>query len=246
MLSQSALRAVWGPACRGLMISIPLHGSGVVQVRSSVYEAVQALNSQLIRWNYRTRRADTGGFNCRPTVGGSGWSLHAYGIAIDINWLTNPYSRRLITDMPRAMVEAICAIRTNNGKQVWNWGGYWSGNKDAMHYEVVCSPRDLATGINWATVGAAKPPTKPPVNPGSPEPEPVIESEQEMNMIRCNIPGNPAHGSIYLLSGGRRIPMKTMDQANDLRWLVGICGGEYVEVTSARAWLHYMATFPEG
>lgn len=93
--------------------------------------------------------------NCRQKVSGGGYSLHAYAIALDLNWKSNLYSRKLVTDMPRGMVNAICAIRTNNGKQVWNWGGFWSGTKDAMHYEVVCSPGDLATGIRRSTVPGA-------------------------------------------------------------------------------------------
>ena len=162
--SQSQIQAWWRPRCTGPFVWVYLHGSGRVQVRASMWEAVAALNAVLVAWNYRTRSADTGGGNCRPKVSGSGWSNHAFWIAVDLNWQSNPYSRRLVTDMPAGMVRQICAIRTKNGKQVWNWGGYWSGNKDAMHFEVVCSPRDLASGVD-VTVGS--PSTKP-----SPSPSP--------------------------------------------------------------------------
>jgi hypothetical protein len=30
---------------------------------------------------------------------------------------------------------------------VFRWGGSYSKNKDAMHFEVVCSPANLATGV---------------------------------------------------------------------------------------------------
>src|SRR5690606_27368692 len=65
---------------------------------------------------------------------------------------SNPYQRQLKTDMPSGMRGAIKSIRTNNGKQVWAWGGDWSGNKDAMHWYICCTPRDLAYGINPASV----------------------------------------------------------------------------------------------
>jgi hypothetical protein len=45
------------------------------------------------------------------------------------------------------MIDDIKAIRTGNGKQVWRWGGDYRGNKDAMHFENIVSPADLATGI---------------------------------------------------------------------------------------------------
>lgn len=102
--------------------------------------------------------------NCRQKVTGTGWSNHSYGTAMDLNWQLNPYggSRH---NIPTDLAAAICRIRTNNGKQVWNWGGFWSGTRDWMHFEVVCSPKDIATGINWSTVAGnvVTPPT--PIDP---------------------------------------------------------------------------------
>lgn len=93
----------------------------------------------------------------------------AIAIAVDINWQSNPYGSRLVTDMPRNMIEDILAIRTRNGKQVWGWGGNYRRNKDAMHLELVCSPADLATGIDPASVrGGGQTPAPPP--PGPPPP----------------------------------------------------------------------------
>jgi hypothetical protein len=37
------------------------------------------------------RDNNTSAFNCRPLPGGSNWSQHAYGRAIDVNPLINPY-----------------------------------------------------------------------------------------------------------------------------------------------------------
>lgn len=117
---------------------------------------------------YATRKADTGAYNCRKITGGTGYSLHSYGIALDINWQSNPYGSRLVTDMPSAMIADIKAIRTKNGKQVWRWGGDYSGNKDAMHFEIIASPADIATGIDPKTVkgSVVTPPKKVGFRPG--------------------------------------------------------------------------------
>lgn len=168
----SQLRNLWAPRCKGPWVRISLHGAGKVTVLPAIKDAVLALNQVLKAWDYRTRAHDTGAYNCRKSANGN-WSLHAYGIAIDLNWSTNPYGKKLITDMPRGMVNDILAIRTNNGKRVWGWGGNWRGNKDAMHYEIICSPRDIATGINPRTVrgGSALPPAAPAPKP-APKPKP--------------------------------------------------------------------------
>lgn len=164
--STSTLRTWWAPACRGPWATVALNGAGKVSVRPAVVEAVKALNLVLKTYGYVTRAADTGAYNCRRITGGTGYSLHAYGIAVDINWQTNQYGRTLRTDMfkpgDHRMPYRIQDIRTNNGRQVLRWGGLYSGNKDPMHFEVVCSPADLRTGINWKTVhGYVSPPAAP-------------------------------------------------------------------------------------
>lgn len=143
----SQQRANWAPACAIDSVTVDLHGEGRVTVDRRVVPAVEALNRVLAAHGYETRRADTGAYNCRRITGGTGYSLHAYGIALDINWSTNPYGKRLVTDMPREMVDDILAITTVTGARVWEWGGDWSGNKDTMHYELDCAPADLASGI---------------------------------------------------------------------------------------------------
>lgn len=151
MLSQSQIATYWGPPCSGLRATVSLHGAGKVTVRAAIVEATKALNSCLVAWNYKTRYADTGAFVCRQKVGGGGWSNHSYATAIDINWQLNPYGGSK-HHIPNDLAAAICRIRTNNGAQVWNWGGFWTGTRDWMHFEIVCTPKDIATGINWNTV----------------------------------------------------------------------------------------------
>jgi len=57
-----------------------------------------------------------------------GLSIHSWGGAVDINWKTNPVSRKLITDFPDGFAE------TFEGAG-WNWGGRWRGTKDTMHFQ---------------------------------------------------------------------------------------------------------------
>jgi hypothetical protein len=161
MRSTAELRILWAPACTPPFARYTLHGGGVVTVDVLVVDALKALNAVLIDWDYRTRRADTGAYNCRQITGGTNYSLHSYGTAIDINWQTNPYGHHLITDMPIGMIEDIEAIETVGGVQVWRWGGRYRGNKDAMHFEVVASPAELVRGIrSTTTTPTPQPPSK--------------------------------------------------------------------------------------
>ncbi len=92
---------------------------------------------------------NTSAFNCRAVVGGSSWSRHAYGRAIDINPLVNPYVRgslvlppagepwvdRSIYDpgMLRDNDGLVTLVRSTPG---WRWGGDWSSLKDYQHLDI--------------------------------------------------------------------------------------------------------------
>jgi hypothetical protein len=198
MLTTSELRVAWAPACE-----VPLHTIELVQgvrvtCHARVGTAVQALGRVLEAHGYVVRAGDTGAYNCRPITGGSGHSLHAHGIALDINWNTNPYRRDnvLVTDMPRAMVRNILRIRTNSGAQVWGWGGRYRTVKDAMHYEIVCTPADIASGIDWATVH------QPALRPGTPHRWPLVQRgdrgpavEQLHELLGIAARGEPGYGT---------------------------------------------------
>lgn len=189
----SQLRSLFAPACSNDRTVLTLHGAGRISVRNVTVDAFRALNACLVKHKYSTRRADTGAYNCRKITGGTGYSLHAYGIAADLNWNTNPYGRKLVTDMPSAMVRDIKAIRTRNGKQVFRWGGDYSTNKDAMHYEVVCSPADLRTGINPSTVPGAVAYTPPPVQGNLVRSVPKVTRQQRAGTWRKGDQGAPVH-----------------------------------------------------
>jgi peptidoglycan hydrolase-like protein with peptidoglycan-binding domain len=174
--STSELRRLWKPACEFEKRTLTMHsGARLSGLNVKVFEAFQALDAIMRSHRYVPRANspgawETGAYNCRKITGGSNWSLHAYGIAVDINARTNPYGTRLITDMPFAMVEAIKAIRTKSGAEVFRWGGNYSSVKDAMHYEVVASPGEVERGIDWDTV-AMEPP-----NPNDPRSWPTLRS----------------------------------------------------------------------
>lgn len=159
MRTTSELRRLWAPPCQASMTVLLLHSGAKVRIASAVSEAFRALDEVMQGAGYAPRAVDTGGFNCRKITGGSSYSLHAYGIAVDYNWNSNPYrvDGKLVTDMPAKMVGAIKAIRTTGGAPVFRWGGDFKRAKDAMHFEVVASPREIASGVAWAQAEVREP-----------------------------------------------------------------------------------------
>ena len=98
--------------------------------------------------DFRSIEADnTSAFNCRFVDGTTRWSNHAYGRAIDVNPIENPYvsggstlhsaSRPYVRRHPRrpgmayeggALVRAFDRIG-------WGWGGRWTSSvKDYQHF----------------------------------------------------------------------------------------------------------------
>jgi hypothetical protein len=91
---------------------------------------------------------DTSGFNCRYAVaaGPPQWSMHAYGEAIDVNDVQNPYIDGTTVIPPAGaaymdradvrpgmavvggtLVEAFASIG-------WPWGGRWASTPDYQHF----------------------------------------------------------------------------------------------------------------
>jgi peptidoglycan hydrolase-like protein with peptidoglycan-binding domain len=157
------IRRLWDPPCDFERRNLTLFSGATLKgLNIAAYETFQALDAVMRTFGYVPRANssgawETGAYNCRRITNGTGFSLHAYGIAADINARTNPYGRKLITDMPPAMIAATKAIRTAGGVQAFRWGGDYPDFKDAMHYEIVASPPELAAGIDWSTVVAGPP-----------------------------------------------------------------------------------------
>jgi hypothetical protein len=98
--------------------------------------------------DFRSIEADnTSGFNCRRATGSSSWSNHAYGLAIDVNPIENPYvtasgsvahkkSRRYLNRSRhrRGMAYPGGVLVKAFGSIGWGWGGYWSGTRDYQHF----------------------------------------------------------------------------------------------------------------
>lgn len=243
MLSDAGLFREYGPRCSGKSAVVSLNGKGRVTVALVIVEAVKALNAVLVAFRYLTRAGDTGAYNCRLKVGGNGWSIHSLKIALDINWITNPYGPRLVTDYPPAMVRAILAIRTNSGAQVWSWGGSWDGNKDAMHWQIACTRRDLASGINWGTVAGFAPTVTPVERPAVTSPvvtpppyvgaPPTTPEVPLVKLIRNNITGHPDRGAVWILwTDGTRRGVPTAEHLPEIERLYG----PPAQYENARAW----------
>ena len=96
--------------------------------------------------DYRSIEADnTSAFNCRFVDGTTRWSNHAFGRAIDVNPLENPYvsangttshprSRRYVSRSKRrhpAMILRGDRTVRAFASQGWGWGGNFSGAKDS-------------------------------------------------------------------------------------------------------------------
>lgn len=91
---------------------------------------------------------NTSAFNCRPMPHGEGWSLHAYGRAIDVNPLINPYLDNGSDLQPKTAGAYLDRQRTTPGMlhagdpavraftdHGWQWGGSWRNPVDYQHFE---------------------------------------------------------------------------------------------------------------
>lgn len=156
--SDDRRRAAWGDPCRteaysgrvvidGRIFALSIHAVEAFAVFEKIRE----------RHNYQLTGTDTGFYNCRHTQHNPSlpMSFHSWGMALDINWLENPAGSKLVTDLPRAMIRELLEVRTKSGARVFRWGGDWDYDGewedhsyvDAMHWEVVSHPLDLATGV---------------------------------------------------------------------------------------------------
>lgn len=90
----------------------------------------------------------TAAFMCRQMVGNSNkFSLHSYGVAIDINPIENPYVRGKSVIPIFGMMYLnrrykMMGMITKNDfvvkafkKHGWTWGGDWRTRKDYMHFQ---------------------------------------------------------------------------------------------------------------
>jgi hypothetical protein len=126
----------------------------VVQVFGKLFEAAFPIERMRLVDAYRadddrSMAADnTSAFNCRYATGHPGvWSEHAYGRAIDINPLLNPYVGSDGSVLPPGGSTYAHRSRTDAGmihdgdvvvrafaEIGWGWGGGWTSFQDYQHF----------------------------------------------------------------------------------------------------------------
>lgn len=141
-----------GEVHTGEMIVNAADAEGVVGVFRKLFEAGYPIEQmRVIRaeevddhptgdWN------ETTSFVCRPAVGSTNWSQHAFGLAIDVNPFQNPYLRgdlvipelaSAYTDREEVRVGMIfdADVVVDAFADIgWTWGGDWNTLKDWMHF----------------------------------------------------------------------------------------------------------------
>lgn len=136
----------------GEMIVNAAEAEGVVEVFHKLFDAgfpieqMQVTRLEEIDDHPTGDFNQTGSFACRPAVGSSNWSLHAYGLAVDVNPFHNPYVRDdlVIPELASAYVDrenvrpgmifdddVVVQAFAEIG---WSWGGDWTSLKDWMHF----------------------------------------------------------------------------------------------------------------
>jgi peptidoglycan hydrolase-like protein with peptidoglycan-binding domain len=150
----------WGAPCTGNRTTITLTNGVRLTVRTEIAELTRLIMNANIRQGYSYRQVDTGAYNCRKIAGTTTWSNHAWGLAIDENWQTNPFTSTLRTDRPAWE------------QQRWQRYGFalginYTGKKDAMHNEFMGTPAQAAQALALAQkeIGNGVAPT--PVDPNT-------------------------------------------------------------------------------
>jgi D-alanyl-D-alanine carboxypeptidase len=184
-LTTAQLREAWAAylCAEREMVTVPLL-SNRTPVNPIAVGAFNALAAALTRTGYRAHSVWV--YNCRdiaqaPSGQPHRASLHAYGLAVDIDPAWNPHHHNVSgpvifssqpsqagrqqevaagiagTAFTPEQVAAVEAIRTVDGLQVFGWGGRWRSSHDAMHFEIRLTPAELRRGL-----GSQPPPTAQP------------------------------------------------------------------------------------
>jgi len=143
-----------GKAHRGQLIVNARVARDVASVFGSLYRARFPIRRMLPIDAYRgsdsrsTAADNTSSFNCRYAVapGARHWSMHAYGEAVDVDTVENPYIQdgRVTPANAQAYADRANVRRgmaVEGGVLVrafarvgWGWGGRWIGSPDYQHF----------------------------------------------------------------------------------------------------------------
>ena len=153
-----------GQTDRGQVVVLDVLAKHTQIIFDTLYHRKFPINKALLMEKYNgddnasMNDNNTSAFNGRPITGSSDWSLHAYGVAIDINPLQNPYvalddlghatilpvlsAKQTINRLnyrPKkrfrsGMAEDAIDIFAENG--FIGWGGYWDYPIDYQHFEI--------------------------------------------------------------------------------------------------------------
>jgi hypothetical protein len=150
-----------------------IHGGGEIMVMDAAAENVLRIFAKLRELRFPIAKArlvnhyegnddasmadnNTSAFNGRPVAGSNKPSLHAYGLAIDLNPIQNPNADRTgakLTFRPPAGIDYANRLNDRPGKNVrlgmaepvidvfadegfLIWGGYWDAPIDYQHFQV--------------------------------------------------------------------------------------------------------------
>jgi hypothetical protein len=128
--------------------------TSVVRVFATLYAKRFPIHSMIPESNFQGKdpasmAADnTSGFNCRyaVTTGPKQWSVHAYGEAIDVNPVQNPYVFNGVAqpvagksyinrgDVRAGMAEVGGVLNDAFASVGWLWGGRWNASPDYQHF----------------------------------------------------------------------------------------------------------------
>ncbi len=128
------------------------HARGVLGVFGRLYDARFPIEQMTLPTSAErdpTPSGDgngTGAMVCRATTGGTSYSAHAYGLALDLNPFQNPYlsGDLVIPELASAYLDRSWlrpGMVTPDGLVVrafadigWSWGGDWQSLKDYQHF----------------------------------------------------------------------------------------------------------------
>jgi len=146
-----------GAARTGELVVHQDHARAVTGVFEELYDARWPVARMRLVDDYRAdddrsmAANNTSAYNCRRVAGSADWSEHAYGAAIDVNPVQNPYvagglvappdgrrfagiARSRGASAPRGVIRSEDVVVRAFERIGWRWGGDWSTAKDYQHF----------------------------------------------------------------------------------------------------------------